>query len=350
MPGYGAAVEGKYQGQEYDWLFIDEATQFLESEFRGLAAIVRGANKIPKRVYLTCNPGGPGHNWVKRLFIDKKYKAGEKPEDYVFIKATVDDNKDLMESNPDYVQQLELLPEDKRNAHRYGDWNALAGTYFSEFTDGVHTCRPFQIPKDWARYRAFDYGLDMFFCLWIAVDPEGRCYVYKHFAQSDLVVSDAAVAVHENTTPDENISFTIAPPDMWSRQRETGKTQAAMFAESGLLLFKADNSRKQGWAALKELLKVRGDGKPSLIIFNTCDNLIECMKCLMHDDNDPNDVSKRPHEITHGPDALRYFAQTYVLPGGIHDVEVYDDDDTETVVDIRTSLCGTGVSRSYIGA
>ena len=56
MPGYGAAVQGKYQGQEYDWLFIDEATQFLETEFRGLAAIVRGANKIPKRIYLTCNP------------------------------------------------------------------------------------------------------------------------------------------------------------------------------------------------------------------------------------------------------------------------------------------------------
>lgn len=348
MPGYCAAVEGKYQGQEYDWLFIDEATQFLESEFRGLAAIVRGANKIPKRVYLTCNPGGPGHNWVKRLFIDRKFKTGENPNDYVFIKATVDDNKDLMESNPDYIQQLELLPEDKRNAHRYGDWNALAGTYFSEFTDGVHTCRPFQIPKEWARYRAFDYGLDMFFCLWIAVDPEGRCYVYKHYARSDLVVSDAAIAVHENTTPDENISFTIAPPDMWSRQRETGKTQAAMFMESGLLLYKADNSRKQGWAALKELLKVREDGKPSLIIFSTCDNLIECMKCLMHDDNDPNDVSKRPHEITHGPDALRYFAQTYVIPGGIRDEKPEYEEEEDVRVNYHTAMCGTGVSMSYI--
>lgn len=350
MPGYGAAVEGKYQGQEYDWLFIDEATQFLESEFRGLAAIVRGANKIPKRVYLTCNPGGPGHNWVKRLFIDRKFKPGENPEDYVFIKATVDDNKDLMENNPDYVQQLELLPEDKRNAHRYGDWNALAGTYFSEFTDGVHTCRPFPIPKDWARYRAFDYGLDMFYCLWIAVDPYGRCYVYRSFYQSDLVVSDAAAAVHENTYPEEPISFTIAPPDMWSRQRETGKTQAAMFAESGLLLYRADNSRKQGWAALKELFKLREDGKPSLIIFNTCDNLIECVKCLMHDDNDPNDVSKRLHEITHGPDALRYFAQTYVLPGGIRENREEEEDEYETVKDYRTAMCGTGVSRSYIGA
>lgn len=351
MPGYGAAVEGKYQGQEYEWLFIDEATQFLESEFRGLAAIVRGANKIPKRVYLTCNPGGPGHNWVKRLFIDRKFKPGENPNDYAFIPATVDDNKDLMDANPDYVKQLELLPEDKRRAHRYGDWNALAGVYFEEFTEGVHTCKPFPIPRDWARYRAFDYGLDMFFCLWIAVDPGGRCYVYRQYAESNLVVSDAAQAQHAHTPEGENISFTIAPPDMWSRQRETGKTQAAMFGESGILLYKADNARVQGWAALKELFKLREDGKPGLLIFSTCESLIECVKCLMHDDNNPNDVAKKPHDITHGPDALRYFAQTWVLPGGIQDQEAEDDEaEPGAAVSYHTAMCGGAVTRSYIGA
>lgn len=349
MPGYGAAVEGKYQGQEYDWLFIDEATQFLESEFRGLAAMIRGANKIPKRVYLTCNPGGPGHNWVKRLFIDRKFKKGENPKDYVFIPATVDDNKDLMEANPDYVQQLELLPEDKRRAHRYGDWNALAGTYFEEFTDGIHTCNPFPIPRGWARYRAFDYGLDMFFCLWIAVDPAGRCYVYRQYAMSDLVVSEAARIQLEKTAPEENITFSIAPPDMWARNRESGKTQAAMFAENGVGLLRADNNRKQGWAALKELFKVQPDGLPNLIIFNTCESLIDCIKCLMHDDNDPNDVAKKLHDITHGPDALRYFAQTYILPGGIQDEEDEEDDDFEdAVMDYHTAMCGRTPTMGYI--
>lgn len=315
MPGYGAAVEGKYQGQSYDWMFIDEATQFLESEFRGLCACVRGANGIPKRVYLTCNPGGPGHGWVKRLFIDRDFRPGEAPEEYVFIQATVDDNKDLMEANPDYVRQLELLPEDKRRAHRYGDWNALAGVFFSEFTEGVHTCAPFPIPKGWAKYRAFDYGLDMFSCLWVAVEPEGRCYVYRQFEKSDLVVSQAAREQLRRTGEDEDVRFTIAPPDMWARQRETGKTQAAIFMEHGVGLYRADSSRKQGWAALKELFRLREDGKPGLIIFSTCTELIRCLKCLMHDGRDPNDVSKTPHAITHGPDALRYFAQTYVLPG-----------------------------------
>lgn len=347
MPGYGAAVQGKYQGQEYEWLFIDEATQFLESEFRGLAAIVRGANDIPKRIYLTCNPGGPGHGWVKRLFIDKKFKDGEDPKDYVFIPATVDDNKDLMDANPEYVKQLEQLPEDIRRAHRFGDWNILAGIFFKEFQDGVHTCTPFAIPRHWKRYRAMDYGLDMFFCLWIAVDETGRCYVYREFAQSDLVVSDAARKQLELTRPDEAVMGTIAPPDMWARSRTDGKTQAAVFAENGVGLIKAGNNRIQGWSMLKEMFKLREDGKPSLIIFETCRTLTDCLKALQHSQKIPNDVSLEPHGITHGPDALRYFAATYILNAEKENEEI-EEEEEHSRADYRSYMCGGHISRGYI--
>lgn len=348
MPGYGAAVQGKYQGQEFDVLFIDEATQFLENEFRGLAATVRGANNFPKRIYLTCNPGGPGHFWVKRLFIDRQFKDGEDPEEYAFIKATVDDNRDLMDANPDYVKQLELLPEDIRRAHRHGDWNALSGVYFGEFRDNIHTCKPFPVKRNWRRYRVMDYGLDMFVCLWIAVDEGGRCYLYRCFEQSDMLVSDAARVQLELTRPDEEIDYTIAPPDMWARNRETGKSQASIFAENGVALMKADNNRLAGWTALKELFKIREDGKPGLIIFDTCGNLIDCVKSIQHDKTNPNDVSKTPHELTHGPDALRYFAQTYVLPGDSEFQEVEEYDDGDGAMDYHTAMCGGKVTRSYI--
>lgn len=348
MPGYGAAVEGKYQGQEYDWLFIDEATQFTETEFRGLAAIVRGANEIPKRIYLTCNPGGIGHFWVKRLFIDREFRKDEEPEDYVFIKATVDDNKDLMQANPDYVKQLELLPPDVRAAHRHGDWNALSGVYFGEFTDGVHTCKPFPLKPHWRRYRAMDYGLDCHFCIWVAEDETGRCYVYRQYQQQNELVSDAARMQTILTRPDENINYTIAPPDLWARNRENGRSQANTFMECGVSLYKADNNRIQGWHAIKELLKIRADGKPGLIIFDTCGTLIECMKCLMHDKTNAEDVAKNPHEITHGPDALRYFAQTYTLPADPLKPKEEDEDDETDREDYFHHMCGTGLSRSYI--
>ena len=350
MPGYGAAVAGKYQGQEYDWIFMEEATQFTEQEFRGLGACLRGVNKIPKRFYLTCNPGGVGHHWVKRLFVSREFRDGENPADYCFIKATVEDNKDLMESSPDYVQALDLLPEDIRNAHRYGDWDALAGTYFSEFRPELHTCKPFRIPDEWPRYRAFDYGLDMFACLWIAVDFSGRCYVYREYCESDLVVSDAARVMRACTPPEERVSFTIAPPDMWNRQKDSGKNMAELFMQNGIGLLKASNSRIQGWLALKELMKLRKDGKPGLIIFSDCKSLIEFLSALQHDTKNPSDCAKEPHEITHAPDALRYFAVMRTMPAIKNAVITPEDDfdDGRGASDYDSVMCGGEPQESYM--
>ena len=131
---YGAGDDLEYQGIEYDWIFIDEATQFTESQFRTLGACLRGSTKIPRRMYLTCNPGGVGHEWVKRLFVDREFTPDENPKDYYFIQATIDDNPQLLKASPEYKQMLDLLPEDVRRAWRYGDWDALAGTFFPEFT------------------------------------------------------------------------------------------------------------------------------------------------------------------------------------------------------------------------
>ena len=297
--GYGSAVTGKYQGQEYDWIFIEEATQFTEQEFRGIAGCCRGATPFPKRIYLTCNPGGIGHQWVKRIFITRDFLPNENPDDYLFIKATVEDNKDLLEGSPDYINALDLLPEDIRKAHRYGDWDALSGGYFPEFTVKTHVIKPFAIPDSWVKYRAFDYGLDMFACLWIAVDFNGRHYVYREFAESKLIVSEAARAALTSTPANERVEYTVAPPDMWSTQKDTGKTMATLFAESGLPVLKANNSRVQGWLAVKEFFKIMPDGKPNMVVFETCKGLIDDIMAIQHDEKNPSDCAKQPHEITH---------------------------------------------------
>ena len=70
-------------------LFVDEATQQSEEKMEKLRACVRGVNDFPKRVYYTCNPGGEGHAWVKRLFIDRRFKEGEEPEDHSFIQSLI---------------------------------------------------------------------------------------------------------------------------------------------------------------------------------------------------------------------------------------------------------------------
>ena len=294
----------QYQGQEFDIIAIDEATQMQERAFAVLAASLRGANDFPKRMYLTCNPGGVGHGWVKRLFIDRDFREGENPGDYKFIPALVYDNAALMKSNPDYVKQLELLPDELRRAWLLGEWNAFAGQFFSEFDPSIHTVSG-SIPDNAEFYCAMDYGLDMLAALFIAVDRNGKAYVYDEIYESGLIVSAAAKKIREKTM--DNTIF-IAPADLWSRQKDSGKSIAEIFAEGGIFLTKLCPERISGWLSLKEWLKKDENGSVMMQIDIRCKNLLRTLPLLMYDTSRQGDAATEPHEITHAPDALRYFA------------------------------------------
>ena len=346
---YGAGDDQEYQGLEFDWIFMEEATQFSESQFRTLGACLRGATKFPRRMYLTCNPGGIGHLWVKRLFVDREYREGEKAKDYTFIPATVDDNPQLLEASPEYKQMLDLLPEDVRRAWRYGDWNAMAGTFFPEFRKETHVIAPFvRVPREWKKYRAFDYGLDMFACLWVAVDFEGRAYVYREVQQSGLIVSEAAKLANSLTPPEEHIEFTIAPPDMWNRQKDSGRSMAEIFAQNGLGLLKASNNRVQGWMAVKELLKpMKSDtDRPGLLVTENCVGLIRNLPSIQHDEKNPSDCATEPHEITHICDAARYFCVTRVLGAQKTEEKIVDDFDEGE--DYDEAMTGGEMTADYL--
>lgn len=314
--GYCASDQdlAQYQGQEYNILYFDEATNFTEYQFRTINACRRGVNDFPLRTYITCNPGGVGHAWVRRLFVDREFLPEENPDDYVFIQAGVRDNAILMASNPDYIKQLEALPPDLRRAWLDGDWDALSETaYFQEFRREIHVCDPFAIPEHWKRFRAIDYGLDALACVWVALGDDGSAVVYRAIKEPGLIVSDAAKAILDAEAPDEGVSGTYLPPDLRSRSRDSGKTQLELFAESGIRGSLASNSRVAGWAALHEWLKPMpspdGEGQTARMrIFRTCPGLIKDLAALQHDTHDPQDAALEPHDVTHLPDALRYFA------------------------------------------
>jgi phage terminase large subunit len=294
----------QYQGQEFDIIAIDEATQLYEQAFAVLAASLRGANDFPKRMYLTCNPGGVGHGWVKRLFIDRAFRKGENPEDYCFIPALVYDNSALMENNPDYIKQLEMLPDELRKAWLFGEWDVFAGQFFAEFDASVHSAN-IALPKNAELYCAVDYGLDMLAALFIAVDADGRAYVYDEIYESGLIVSKAAEKIREKAT--EGMIF-IAPADLWSRQKDSGKSIAELFAEGGVYFTRLRPERVAGWLALKEWLRKDENGRAMMRIDVKCKNLLRTLPLLMHDPARQGDAATEPHEITHAPDALRYFA------------------------------------------
>ena len=301
----------RYQGQEFDIVGLEEATLFTEAQKDFITTCNRSVrHDISPRMYYTCNPGGVGHAWVKRLFIDRDYRNGERAEDHVFIPASVYDNPVLLRGDPAYIRTLQALPEPLRRAHLEGDWDVLSGQFFSEWRRELHTVEPFRIPGHWMRYRAIDYGLDRLACLWGAFDEAGNCYIYRELCESNLTVSEAAKRILA-ASGTENITATFMPKDMQGRSSDTGRTRYDVFLENGLLGTAVSNSRVDGWLNLAEWLHPvdNGTGKkmPRLRIFSSCRELIKCLPLLMHADNgDPNDVSTEPHEITHAPDALRY--------------------------------------------
>lgn len=300
----------QYQGQAYEVIGMEEATHFTYFQFQCLTECNRYSGNMRERfrprMYFTCNPGGVGHDWVKRLFIDKLYRDGENPKDYLFIQSLVFDNKYLTENDPDYVAALSALPEARKRAMLYGDWDAFEGAFFPEFDPRIHVVRNPVIPQNAVLFRALDYGLDMTSCLWCAADGKGNITVYRELNKKGLILSEAAKEIIALTPSNEKIRYTVASPDLWNRRQDSGKSGFDIFVANGLKgLIKADNARINGWRVVREYLNCR-QGKARLKISDTCRELIRCLPLLRFDEKVREDASNHPHDITHAPEALRY--------------------------------------------
>ena len=307
----------QYQSAEYDVIRFDELTHFTEFMYTYLISRCRGANPYPKCIKSSTNPGGVGHNWVKERFIDIgapnvihtcKLETGETTT-RIFIPSLVQDNKFMLTYDPDYIKRLDALPEKERKALKYGNWDIFDGQFFTEFDRNIHVIEPFVIPKDWYVYFVMDYGLDKLAGYWIAVDYNNNAYVFREVYESNLLVSQARDKIKEMTS--EDVYMYLAPPDLWNRHKETGKSTADIFAEGNVTLYKTNNDRIQGWLQMKEWLKPYKDEQgcttAKFKIFNTCKNLIRCLPQVQHDAKRVGDIANEPHELTHSVDAIRGF-------------------------------------------
>lgn len=338
-----------YQGGEWDVIYIDEATQMSEDQLRKITACMRGTNGYVKRCYFTCNPGGQSHGYIKRLFIDRQYEQGEDAEDYSFIQSLVTDNKALMKANPDYIKQLEALPEKLRKAWLEGDWNSFEGAYFSEFrttpdpiecnAHGIsieqaqeegkwtHVIEPFDIPSSWKIWRSYDWGY-------------GKPFAQTYYAMAPG--DDTAYLFLEvygcTATPNEGIKWTnkqqfayfrelednhlwlkgrqirgVADPSIWDGSHDGDGVSAAEEAEKHKIFYdKGNNSRVSGWMQVRERLKFDENGKPRLYVFNTCKHVIRTMPLQMFDDKKVEDLDSELED--HLQDTIRYFCQAHRIP------------------------------------
>lgn len=320
----------RYQGAEYDVVRFDELTHFTQEQYTYLISRIRGVNPYPKMVKSSTNPGGIGHSWVKSRFIDghtpgKVFSDEETGVRRLFIPSLVTDNVFLMQADGDYVKRLEQLPENERKALLYGEWDIFDGQVFSEWRNSAfgrktrrwsHVIEPFEIPKEWRRFRAFDFGYSKpFAVVWFAVDNDGRAYNYRELygctGTPDVGIKWTAPQIADKIKEieereDKGCAITgYADPAIWNSTGSPEGSIAEMMEKRGIYFEKGNNDRLAGKMQVHSRLAFDEEGVPMIYFFENCKNMIRTLPQLTYDSTRPEDVDTTGED--HLYDAMKYF-------------------------------------------
>ena len=310
----------RYQGQSYTWIGIDELPQYATPEiYNFLRSSLRSVDpEIPVFMRATGNPGNVGSLWVKEMFVDPAepntaFKinidtvAGQKTITRRFIPAKLQDNPYLMQTD-DYLIMLSSLPEVQRKQFLEGDWSAFENSAFPEFSLTTHVVQPFDIPRNWLRFRTCDWGYSTAACvLWIAVDFDNNFWIYREYYTKRVTADIFAKQVLEREQ-DEYIRYGILDSSTWARRGDAGPSIAETMIREGCKWRPSDRSPRSRIAGKLELHKQftldKDTNQPRLKIFSNCINLIRTLPMLPIDKNNPEDVDTDAED--HAYDALRY--------------------------------------------
>jgi hypothetical protein len=325
----------RYQGQAYNWIGFDELTQWSTPyAWNYMRSRLRSADKkLPLYMRATTNPGGAGHFWVKKTFIDpappnKAFWATDEHGNTItwpkghskegqplfkrrFIPASLFDNPYLADDGM-YEANLLSLPEQERRRLLEGDWTVNEGAAFTEFDPRVHVIEPFDIPDSWPRFRACDYGYGSYTgVVWFAVHPSGQLIVYREMYVSKVTASDLADLILE-AEAGEKMRYGVLDSSLWHQRGDTGPSLAEVMIMKGCRWRPSDRSRGSRVAGKNEIhRRLQVDdftGEPGLVFFNTCRNLIAQLPSLPLDKNNPEDIDTKSED--HLYDALRYGCMT----------------------------------------
>ena len=310
----------RYQGQSYTWIGIDELPQYpTEDIYNFLRSSLRSVDPdIPVFMRATGNPGNVGSQWVKEMFVDPatpntkfdieiKTPNGVKKISRRFIPAKLQDNPYLMQTD-DYYAMLASLPEVQRKQFLDGNWEAFEDSSFPEFNKQLHVVKPFDIPRNWMRFRAADWGYSSpACCLWFAIDFDNNIFVYRELYTKKITADIFARKVLEQEHG-EYIRYGVLDSSTWARRGDIGPSIAETMIQEGCRWRQSDRSprsRISGKVEIHKRLRVDEDtGYPNMFIFNNCLNLIRTLPMLPVDKNNPEDVDTYAED--HAYDALRY--------------------------------------------
>lgn len=323
----------RYQGQAFNYIAFDELTQwsspyawnYMRSRLRTTAP------DLSLYMRATTNPGGPGHNWVKKMFIDpapwgKSFwakdletgetlvwplghsRAGQPLFKRRFIPARLSDNPYLYD-NGEYEANLLSLPEAERRKLLEGDWDVIEGNAFPEWNRRIHVVEPYEIPASWRRFRACDFGYGSFSAvIWFAVTPEEQLVIYRELYVSKVLAPDLADMILELEADDGPISYGVLDSSCWHNRGQIGPSIAEAMINRGCRWRPSDRSKGARVAGKNEVhRRLQIDDytqEPRLVVFSSCINTIAQLPIIPLDPNNPEDVDTKSED--HIYDAIRY--------------------------------------------
>ena len=323
----------RYQGLAFSWIGFDELTQwstpyawnYMRSRLRSTAP------DLPIYMRATTNPGGRGHHWVKKTFIDPapynrafdatdtdtgdvlRYPAGHEKAGRPlfkrrFIPARLSDNPYLAESG-DYEAMLLSMPEQQRRQLLEGDWDIKEGAAFTEFDRNIHVIEPFDIPNNWVKFRACDYGYgSKSGVVWFAVAPNEQLVVYRELYVSKVLAADLADMILDVESGDGTIKYGVLDSSLWHKRGDTGPSLAETMISRGCRWRPSDRSRGSRVAGKNEIhRRLQVDEfteEPRLVFFNSCTNTVSQLPAIPLDKKNPEDIDTNSED--HLYDALRY--------------------------------------------
>lgn len=328
---------GRYHGHQYSHMSFDEVTEYpTPNGVLKMISCLRNAHGVPCSLRLTGNPGGRGHGWVKQRYIDTAppytpYLDPDSGMTRMFIPSKTSDNQVLMLKDPTYRNKIKASASGNKELEKAwleGNWDIVSGAFFTEFRRDKHVIKPFKIPTQWTKFRAFDWGsAKPFACYWIAVAdgsykpdgwqkpiPRGALVFYREYYGMETGKLNTGLKI-SNTQMAKNIfkmdggettgdgGWGVADGSIFNSNG--GISVAEDMRREGVLWRKADKCRKAGWGQVRiRLLGDEDTASPLIYFFENCIHAIRTLPLMQHDAHDIEDIDTDMED--HAPDTIRY--------------------------------------------
>lgn len=298
----------RYQGQQFSYIGFDEIGNLAEERIWTylMSRCRSGGPGIIPMMRASANPGGPGHAWLKRRFVEVCGVDGDTvfvdPTTQLtrrFVPARLKDNPTLIENNPQYEAQLRALPEMLRRQLLEGDWDAGAGMALGELNRGKHFVEPFEVPEHWTQFGAFDWGFAHPFSFgWYCVSEDGTIYKVDTVTGRNLLPHEIHERIAERVPLDKLNGGIDAGHDVWSDIKARGEQTPTLYEQFKALGWKwlrqASIARKSGLNNFRQYVTWREGVPPRFLLMDTPGNqrCFEQLTAMVCDPDDPEDALK----------------------------------------------------------